>query len=1756
MTRKKTSLYKSPDRPSVCRTSLPSHRSSSIWGEKEIVSNLYLTLYDNMSQVYLHSQEINALHKACKIFSKIRSGKIYVNDLPIILAILKISINDSEMRQALKATDIDVNGMLDFTNFLMAVNEAALVSQDPAFQKALNTFSRIRDGRVGTNEVMDVLDGMDISINLETFHEVLKYSYVDNNHMVDIGDVVFTLNELLQQYEDVSITDASALHETTSKQKLFDITEHNLPYHRKRSLPSKPSDSSVRRKYHSKIMEEKDGSEFKRPKNVWQERKLLSGTDTSNARIQEPYSLDGGNSEKPSEQAGILDSKSENIASLSKSPDESGISGIPELQQSAFRKHSNLLKQVSPKEEASVNTWENVCEPRSDFQEGYAAARELQPVLPSKGVRLLDEESQENAVDATRDVLTDVIKAVDKIKDGTVDYADLNNCLQNFGVYLSKPEFEKIQELTEVDDAKRVNFKKFVDTMLSNTERFSEKLLLPNAVESLHSLSKEKMSVSGLWNTLSSLNSSLNKDEFLAALNLVKVDDLLKEVTVLNSLRNDKMLVNELGSKLSSAGIALSNETFQEILKQASVDENNKVSLKEILENLSANKPSPVFEDINTALKNVNLMNSDRIPVNDLRDAFKDLDVSLKPEEHQMLEKTLDVDENGDISLKAALLTLKNNKRLEDFKEVNELAKALGNFNNKRIDVDEIKSTLKGLGIYFPEEELHVVLSSLSVDKEGKVDLKDFLNGLVQTPYFTKESRLQIGVHDLDNILGNVALRVATEELNDPTPNTSVTGGEIDVKNVLENRRIEPTPKESLESLNVLPVGANAKLYQKKLKDGVKSLKGGIVDVSNLDTVWQNVKRKLREDKVNDFKKSMPVGGGILDVTKQDTVSQDMGMQLSEMESKDLMEKLPVDVNGKYKMTKLMNEVKNFTGKEVDANDLLHVLGDMGIELTESECAKLQQNVPTNASGKVYQKRLLEGVKAMKGGMVKINNLDTVLENLGIQLTEKECENLIENLPISASEKVDLSKLLEAVEIVTGESINVNNLDSVVENMGWKLTEEEIKDLKCSLPTNREKIDVRDLPDVLSNVGIELTDKEQMKLLKNLPVDGEPSGNFCFMELQEEASGEIYRNRLLSGVKSFKGGKVQNSKRGSVLENLGIKLTEQELEDLAEKIPVSDSGNINFSELMDEVKMLTGGEANIREVKSIHEAMGVDLTEKEDSESVKTSPADADDRMMNGVKALEGGKLDLNKLDTVLGNMGMKISEKEFKDIAKNLPVNGGKANVNGIDIARQHKGIKPSEAEPGDLAVDEGMINVSDFNKVLENMEIKRTEKEFEDLTKKLPVNGEDVDIDAIKDVVQNLGIELTDKECMELVEKLSACADRKILQNKLLEGIKTLRGGKIDVNKLDTLLGNMGVSLTGTELEDLTQGLPVNVDGKVDLKKVMSRVKDFTGEKINVNNLETVLENMGVKLSEGEYTKLMKTLPVNDDGTVYQNRLLKGVKSLKRGKVDINNLNPILENMDIKLTEQELTQLRDSLPVHANGRVDLNKVMDGLKAVTGGEVDVNDVRTVLENMGIELNDEEFLELMKNLPFDDDEKIFQNRLLESVKSLKGGKVSINNLKNVLDNMGIKLKNNELKDLTHNLPVGIDKKISLPTLVDKLKMFTGEKIDSNDLSSVLGDLEIELTKREQERLLDTLPTDDAGKIYRNRLLKAIKSLKGGKIHVHNLDSTLEKLGIELTEEELAQLSEGLQVDVNGKTDLKEVMDRVKAITEMRLTDLH
>ncbi|XP_032285857.1 EF-hand calcium-binding domain-containing protein 13 [Phoca vitulina] len=1326
MTREENSLFKLSNQYSVHKTLSPFCTSSSIIRKREMISSLYKTLYNQVPQGDLHSQELSALQKACKIFSKIQSGKIYVNDLPMIHHTLKISISDSEMRKALKTIDID------------------------AFQNALKIFCRIKSGRVATDELAAVLDSMDIPVIPETFQEVIKHASIDSNHRVDIRDIIFTLDELQHQYEDFSIMEWSGLDESPSNRKLSNISECYLQYRKKSTLSSSLFEPSLFPKLnrknlqHHKIMEDNDYLEFKRSKNPSQIKKFLNGIDSSNIGFQEPYSKDGINFKKYSEKIEIHDSKSiphnlKSITSLKKSLDKSDTFSIPKLQKPTVRRHSSPLKQVSLKEKATMNALENIREAISKLQENYIAAEELKSILPSVGITLSDKVFKKIVTDTTQnesgmvnlddfmnaltidqslpeyDVLTDIIKAIDKIKDENMDYEDLNTCLQGFGVYLSKPEFEKITELTEAIETKKANFKEFIDIMMTNTERFSEKLLLPETIENLHNLSKEKMNASYLWNTLSRKNNNLKKKEFLDALKLAIIDEddevqieefgkvvkdmrdasrlkelqdivlaldvlegdmipgknlesflrnigikspeeeiekilqsdfvsddnmvnvkdcmkalkdnqkfsnfldfrkealssnlrlpkvveikeaahilssvdngkigipnleraleslnvnlteedisealkccdisdnkevnlkdfferikesphfkesiatqlllattqilqndlidaselkallinndfyaanvllnevlrhepepengkitiqeflikfcntlripkvagdksqfynitihkneitaipdlqqnlnviriyltddkikealdntnpidevvnfkdfiralnnsdefiecqkiedasnivnsvfdgkvevkdllspleslekllskekpeallncatdenkkivkdiigvftnspkpstpfknLFKEITTLDKIRNDKMPANELSFQLLSAGIPLSNKTFQEILGQASIDENSEVSLKQILEALNTNKPAPKFEDLSTALQTVNLMDCNKIQINNLQDAFDDLNVSVKPEEYQMLEKTLDVDEKGDVSLKTALLALKSNKRLQDFREVNELANALNKVTSEKVDVDEVKSILKGLGIYFPEEELQEVLISIPLDNEGKMDLKDCLTQLMKMPYFTKVSKKEGPLKALAAIRKNV---VTPDDLGSIMKYIGVPLPEDVLQRSLQNVTLTEDGKVNLEEFvgNLINSGFSPLPERSR------------VDDSNLGTFPGNMRMEMSADKKVNKK------NGIKDRRSS-------------------------TAKGKTDLKTLMDTVQDITGGEVDFSELDNVLQKMGIEPSPKEHLELNKSLPVNGGHFNYQNSLQE----------------------------------------------------------------------------------------------------------------------------------------------------------------------------------------------------------------------------------------------------------------------------------------------------------------------------------------------------------------------------------------------------------------------------------------------------------------------------------------------------------------------------------------------------------------------------------------------------------------------------------------------------------------------------------------------------------------------------------------------------------------------------------------------------------------------------
>ncbi|XP_065387885.1 EF-hand calcium-binding domain-containing protein 13-like isoform X1 [Macaca fascicularis] len=403
-------------------------------------------------------------------------------------------------------------------------------------------------------------------------------------------------------------------------------------------------------------------------------------------------------------------------------------------------------------------------------------------------------------------------------------------------------------------------------------------------------------------------------------------------------------------------------------------------------------------------------------------------------------------------------------------------------------------------------------------------------------------------------------------------------------------------------------------------------------------------------------------------------------------------------------------------------------------------------------------------------------------------------------------------------------------------------------------------------------------------------------------------------------------------------------------------------------------------------------------------------------------------------------------------------------------------------------------------------------------------------------------MGIKLTDKELEDLTQSLPVGADNKVALKALEDEVKAFTG-KVDIKNLKTVLDNMGIKLTDKELEDLTQSLPVGADNKVALKALEDEVKAFTG-KVDIKNLKTVLDNMGIKLTDKELEDLTQSLPVGADNKVALKALEDEVKAFT-GKVDIKNLKTVLDNMGIKLTDKELEDLTQSLPVGADNKVALKALEDEVKAFTG-KVDIKNLKTVLDNMGIKLTDKELEDLTQSLPVGADNKVALKALEDEVKAFTG-KVDIKNLKTVLDNMGIKLTDKELEDLTQSLPVGADNKVALKALEDEVKAFTGEEVDVNDMKTILGNMGIELTDKELTELVNNLPVDD-GKVYQKRLLDGIKFLRGGKIDSSKVDMVLGNMGINLTEKELEDLTQNLPVDVNGKVDLKKVMNEMKYFT--------
>nr|XP_011741939.2 EF-hand calcium-binding domain-containing protein 3 isoform X2 [Macaca nemestrina] len=1262
----------------------------------------------------------------------------------------------------------------------------------------------------------------------------------------------------------------------------------------------------------------------------------------------------------------------------------------------------------------------------------------MKTILGNMGIELTDKELTELVnnlpVDDGKVYQKRLLDGIKFLRGGKIDSSKVDMVLGNMGINLTEKELEDLTQNLPVDVNGKVDLKKVMNEMKYFTG--------------------DKVDTNKLKSVLGNLGIELMPDEHLNLLKTLPVNAdgkvyqkrLMKGI---KSLEQGSVDVNKLDTLLENMGIKITEEEFMDLTERLPDDSEKKVKLNKLIKELSA-------------------VLGKQVDVCDLEDALKDMEIEVPYEDYLHLVKTLPLDAEGKVYQKRLLDGIKTVKR-------------------GKVDINDLDKFLENMGIELSEKELEDFSKDLPVDVDEKVDLK---NMMLRIKDFTGE---KVDARDLKNVLGDMGI-----EVND---------------------------KDCVELLKLLPVDGDKKVFRNRLLTGLKSFKGGKVDIGNLKTILGN-----------------------------------MGIKLKNKELQSVIQNQPVDANGNVPLKKVMDDVKAIIGEKLNVENLKNILEGLGIEFTPKEYLELVQNLQIDDDGTISENRLLDGVKSFKGGRVDVSNLENVLENVKIMLPDKELKDLSQNLPVDASGMTDLHKLLKEVNKFTGG-----------------------------------KIQAKDIQKVLGDMGVELTNRELWNLMKMLPITDD---------------GKVYKNILLDNIKSFPGGKCNVSKIGTILENMGYELEDEEIEYLQNHLPTTDEKKVKLNKVMENVESFTGTKINTNEVDDILKNIGIELTPKERWKLLKTLPVTSDGKvcrnlLLDRLKTFQGGKVFENKLETILENMNYKLENEEMKDLRNHLKIDdngkillnsviraanlfsGDKINASDIQLYLGNVGIEFTNKENQDLLdivpLDDnkrvykdrlmdgvktyrgGKVNVNKIDDALENMRIPLEEEEIEKLCEDLPLDderrvkldlllnevdeilGEEIDYQDLENILKTIGLRLQLKENSVLMKSLPLDAAGKLYKHKLLDGIRSLKGVKLSVDKLEPFMEHMGFELEEEEYQDLKNNLPIDDEGRVNVNVVMDEGYLFTGEKVDARNLENFLENMGINLTEDKGMQLLNNLPIDAKGKVYVNRLMKELRGLEGTKVSSDKMEIFMKSMGIDLKEKEIQALKDHLPVDDNGKTDLNTMMDEVKNVTGEKIHAGDVKNVLENMGIEITNKEHKKLLKTLPVSADKKVFKKELLDGVKSFRGGQVNVNDLTSVLQNTGFRLEEKEIKDLKSHLPVTENEKVDLDVLMDAAKAFTGEKVEADNLKNVLRNMGIELTEKEYSMLLKTLPVCD-GKVYKKKLLDSVKPLKGKKVSVSNLETLLNNMEIEVGKEEYEDLLNHLPVDENEMVDVNVVMDEAKAFT--------
>ncbi|CAM5128388.1 unnamed protein product, partial [Natator depressus] len=291
------------------------------------------------------------------------------------------------------------------------------------------------------------------------------------------------------------------------------------------------------------------------------------------------------------------------------------------------------------------------------------------------------------------EALQDAFEIVSKIKADNIEVGELRCTLQTMGIPFSDEEFQEALQKVELEKDGMVNFNRFM-MALANTRRFSEFSVLKDAIAAL------------------------------------------------SKIEGDKVAVSEVLSYVKNMGIHLSDREFQQALKLVSVDANGKVYIKDFIEVLTK---SPRFSELlvmRDTIKAMSRIRGDLIDVQDLERTLTNMGIHLSKAEFREMLESVTVDKDGRVKLEQFMTLMSKMQRFSDLGglqgvALNNAIKAFGQIEGDQVKISELESFLSHMGVHLTKEEIEEVAKSLSVSKDGTVDIKELMSALTGTRRFS-----------------------------------------------------------------------------------------------------------------------------------------------------------------------------------------------------------------------------------------------------------------------------------------------------------------------------------------------------------------------------------------------------------------------------------------------------------------------------------------------------------------------------------------------------------------------------------------------------------------------------------------------------------------------------------------------------------------------------------------------------------------------------------------------------------------------------------------------------------------------------------------------------------------------------------------------------------------------------------------------------------------------------------------------------------